>query len=342
MSQAIGPSKVFQIADRYVTEIAALDPNLATAIGVPGHEREMTDYSPDGPAAIAALNQKTMEELDGVPISDDRDRSALGARPSGARRLPPDAFHGPRTQHGRLQTTGTGGRPAIGDLERGPRFLRRAVGPVRQGGEGHREPAHRPRAGSPPRQAGLRRDGALAARGVRAQSGRTRTMRRGALPAPLARITRRDDRPAGDLHVGLGGATQSRARDGGNGAEDRARRHRRGGERCSADRPRSGRRRRRGLPRVAPATARRDDRLSARDAVRYPATGTPRRGDDPARGRSPDSVLYRAFRGLFTAGTYLVAGGRHHPLSEVGGRQHRLSRRRAGTPPPDRRRALPD
>jgi len=77
MSQAIGPSKVFQIADRYVTEIAAADPNLATAIGVPGHEREMTDYSPDGPAAIAALNRKTLEALDGVPISDNRDRIAL-------------------------------------------------------------------------------------------------------------------------------------------------------------------------------------------------------------------------------------------------------------------------
>ncbi len=70
-------SRIFDMAHRYVDDIAALDPNLATAAGIPGHEREMTDYSPDGPAAIAALNRKTLEELDGVPISDDRDRIAL-------------------------------------------------------------------------------------------------------------------------------------------------------------------------------------------------------------------------------------------------------------------------
>src|SRR6266511_2824558 len=70
MSQAIGPSKVFQIADRYVTEIAALDPNLATAIGVPGHEREMTDYSPEGPTALAALNRRTVGELRSARVED--------------------------------------------------------------------------------------------------------------------------------------------------------------------------------------------------------------------------------------------------------------------------------
>jgi uncharacterized protein (DUF885 family) len=56
-------SRIFDIADRYVDEIAALDPNLATAIGVPGHERELTDYSPAGPEAVAALNRKTIGEL---------------------------------------------------------------------------------------------------------------------------------------------------------------------------------------------------------------------------------------------------------------------------------------
>jgi len=70
-------SRIFEIAHRYVDEIAALDPNLATAIGVPGHEREMTDYSPEGPAAIAALNQQTVSELEGVPVEGERDRVAL-------------------------------------------------------------------------------------------------------------------------------------------------------------------------------------------------------------------------------------------------------------------------
>lgn len=70
-------SRIFEIAHDYVDQIAALDPNLATAIGVPGHEREMTDYSPDGPAAIAVLNQQTVAELEGVPIEGKGDRVAL-------------------------------------------------------------------------------------------------------------------------------------------------------------------------------------------------------------------------------------------------------------------------
>jgi len=70
-------SRIFEIAHRYVDQIAALDPNLATAIGVPGHEREMTDYSPDGPAAIAALNRGTVAELEGIPVDGERDRVAL-------------------------------------------------------------------------------------------------------------------------------------------------------------------------------------------------------------------------------------------------------------------------
>jgi uncharacterized protein (DUF885 family) len=56
-------SRIYEIAHRYVDEIAALDPNLATGIGVPGHDREMTDFSPGGPEAIAALNRRTVGEL---------------------------------------------------------------------------------------------------------------------------------------------------------------------------------------------------------------------------------------------------------------------------------------
>lgn len=57
-------SRIFEIADRYVDEIAALDPITATALGVPGHEREMPDFSPDGVAAVADLNRRTVAELD--------------------------------------------------------------------------------------------------------------------------------------------------------------------------------------------------------------------------------------------------------------------------------------
>src|SRR4051794_9317696 len=40
------PSEIFQLASRYVDELAALDPFSATAMGVPGHEHEVSDYSP--------------------------------------------------------------------------------------------------------------------------------------------------------------------------------------------------------------------------------------------------------------------------------------------------------
>jgi uncharacterized protein (DUF885 family) len=66
-------SRVYDIAHRYVDEIAALDPNLATAIGVPGHEREMTDYSPAGPEALAVLNRRTVGELRSAQVEEQAD-----------------------------------------------------------------------------------------------------------------------------------------------------------------------------------------------------------------------------------------------------------------------------
>lgn len=69
-------SRVFEIADRYVDEIAALEPILATGMGVPGHEREMTDLSPAGPAQVADLNIRTTEELATAPVEGEPDRIA--------------------------------------------------------------------------------------------------------------------------------------------------------------------------------------------------------------------------------------------------------------------------
>src|SRR5947209_396124 len=53
-------TRVFDIAHEYVDELAALDPCLATSLGLPGHEREMTNFSLDGYEAIAALNRETL------------------------------------------------------------------------------------------------------------------------------------------------------------------------------------------------------------------------------------------------------------------------------------------
>ena len=69
-------SRIFEIAHNYVDEIAALEPSLATAIGVPGHEREMPDLSPEGPARIADLNRGTVAQLNSAAIENDDDRIA--------------------------------------------------------------------------------------------------------------------------------------------------------------------------------------------------------------------------------------------------------------------------
>jgi uncharacterized protein (DUF885 family) len=69
-------SRIFEIADKYVDEIAALEPILATSIGVPGHEREMPELSPDGPARNAALYKRTVEALKAAPVEGEEDRIA--------------------------------------------------------------------------------------------------------------------------------------------------------------------------------------------------------------------------------------------------------------------------
>ena len=69
-------SRIFDIANKYVDQIAALEPTLATSIGVPGHEREMPDHSPAGPARVADLNRRTVAELQTIEPDNDWDRIA--------------------------------------------------------------------------------------------------------------------------------------------------------------------------------------------------------------------------------------------------------------------------
>ena len=49
---------------------------MATSRGVSGHDAEMTDYSPDGQAARAALDRETLAELTGLHPLTDADRIA--------------------------------------------------------------------------------------------------------------------------------------------------------------------------------------------------------------------------------------------------------------------------
>src|SRR6202165_3442638 len=69
-------SRVFEIADSYVDQIAALEPLAATSMGIPGHERKMPDLSPAGPARVAELNRKTSAALTKAPTEGEPARIA--------------------------------------------------------------------------------------------------------------------------------------------------------------------------------------------------------------------------------------------------------------------------
>jgi uncharacterized protein (DUF885 family) len=67
------------LADRYVDDWAALDPIGATYVGVSGHDDELTDLSPEGFAAQAELDRRTLAELAAVEPATEGERVAKEA-----------------------------------------------------------------------------------------------------------------------------------------------------------------------------------------------------------------------------------------------------------------------
>ncbi len=67
---------IYDLAERYVEEMAALDPIAATRSGIAGHEARPTDYSPAGFEAIAELDRRMLAELNVLTPQDERDRIA--------------------------------------------------------------------------------------------------------------------------------------------------------------------------------------------------------------------------------------------------------------------------
>jgi uncharacterized protein (DUF885 family) len=65
-----------ELAERFVERFAALDPIGATSEGIPGHDHEMTDYSPDGIAERLAHTRATRRELTALRPSDGDERRA--------------------------------------------------------------------------------------------------------------------------------------------------------------------------------------------------------------------------------------------------------------------------
>jgi uncharacterized protein (DUF885 family) len=73
------PSPIYQIADDLVERYAALDPVAATGMGVPGHDAELTDFSPEGTARRDALYRDVLARLAATPAESERDRVAKDA-----------------------------------------------------------------------------------------------------------------------------------------------------------------------------------------------------------------------------------------------------------------------
>ena len=62
------------LADGYVRRLAGIDPLIATWLGLPGGEDQLTDLSPSGRAAHMALSRDTLAELTTVAEADDEER----------------------------------------------------------------------------------------------------------------------------------------------------------------------------------------------------------------------------------------------------------------------------
>jgi uncharacterized protein (DUF885 family) len=69
-------TSVHQICDQYVEEYAALHPVDATAMGVPGYDDQLTDYSPQGHQARGDLARKAEARVRAAVPTDDSERTA--------------------------------------------------------------------------------------------------------------------------------------------------------------------------------------------------------------------------------------------------------------------------
>ncbi|WP_457966422.1 DUF885 domain-containing protein [Arthrobacter sp. D1-29] len=72
-------SSIDAVADDYTDTLIRLNPSFATTLGLPGHETEYPDYSPQGIAEFAAEARKALTALDGLEPQDDIDAVTLDA-----------------------------------------------------------------------------------------------------------------------------------------------------------------------------------------------------------------------------------------------------------------------
>ncbi len=72
-------TQISDLADRYVDELAALDPLAATYLGISGYDDKMTDFSLDGYAARADHTRRTLQELQAAEPAHPGEQTAKEA-----------------------------------------------------------------------------------------------------------------------------------------------------------------------------------------------------------------------------------------------------------------------
>ena len=74
--QSIPAREADDVAERFVVDMAAADPIMATFAGIAGHEDRLPDLTPDGYAAREDLLRRARAEMQRTTPSDDRERVA--------------------------------------------------------------------------------------------------------------------------------------------------------------------------------------------------------------------------------------------------------------------------
>ena len=69
-------SPIFELSDRYISELAALSPISATNLGIPGYDDQLDDFSLEGCMKLAEYIRATLKALETLSPQDDIDRIA--------------------------------------------------------------------------------------------------------------------------------------------------------------------------------------------------------------------------------------------------------------------------
>ncbi|WP_236788744.1 DUF885 domain-containing protein [Amycolatopsis sp. GM8] len=69
-------ASVHEVSDQFVDDFAAAHPLAATEMGIPGYDDQMSDYSPEGHAARAAIARRALAAIAGTEVTDPAARAA--------------------------------------------------------------------------------------------------------------------------------------------------------------------------------------------------------------------------------------------------------------------------